>query len=567
MKGVLIGTDFIKSSNDSYKVIEMNTNIRFFENEELVLDDYIDKESLKNLLIENNITEFVYIYPGNESAVVTSKSIFEKIVEELGITFTKVITTPNSVTIPYVEDADNKFILRHSYDSTALIDDTYCNDNYEFAKLIEGQSYATKKIIKDSNFSLNDFISVDTSTNYPNTIVKSRYPNYNTVDFPKIFKLETDAELDNLSNVDQTIETYVEEYIITEDSFIDNGVNVIRSIDIVYGPSLDTLHLGSHHVVSRLEIELSDDVYSTDKEINQIGRARYSTKSSLTLNTQHVMYHADEDSIIRLMDGTTTNIANLSVGDTIAAPNYEDFALIGENTPKYLQWSGSFQTSNSTFEFKETTVVALNSLTLNTIFIQITLEDGTTWSDLPPSPVYVEPNNSLDTRFKIVENLNIGDKFILYNSNTNQLEKLAVTDLSVVFKTNFTIWQIDVEPYDLFASSIDEINGRYIIMHNGACDACYGWPGSCGEASCQFFCYFCCCKSDEDFKENIQLIGKSESGLNIYQFNYIGEDGLYEGVIAQELIGTEYESALKLDENGKYLVDYNKIDVEHKKLS
>ena len=566
MKGVLIGTDFIKSSNDSYKVIEMNTNVRLFANEELSLEDYIDKQVLKNLLIENNITEFVYIFPGNESAQTQVKSVFENIIDEMGITFTKVITTPNSVTIPYVEDADNKFILRHSYDSTALIDDTYCNDNYEFAKLIEGQPYATKKVIKDSNFSVNDFTSVDTSTNYPNVIVKSRYPNYNTIEFPKIFKLENDEQLAIISDIDQLIETYVEEYIIAEDSFIDNSVNVIRSVDIVYGPSLDTLHLGSHHVVSRLEIDPNDDVYNVNKEINQIGRARYSTKSSLTLSTQHVMYHADEDSEIRLIDGTTTNISNLNVGDVIAAPSFEDFAIIDDDTPKYKQWLGSFENSKSTFQFHESTIVALNSLTLSTIFIEITLEDGTTWSDLPPSPAYIELKDTLLTKFKIVEELTIGDKFVIYNSNTNQLEKLAITDLNVIFKTDFTIYQIDIEPYNLFTSSIDAVNSKYMIMHNANCLYCYGDIYACGAYGCGFFCYFCCCKSDVAFKENIELIGKSESGLNIYQFNYIGEEGLYEGVIAQELIGTEYESALELDDNGKYLVDYNKIDVEFKKI-
>ncbi len=567
MKGVLIGSDLIKSSDGSYKVIEINTNIRFFKNDELSLEDYIDKQALKNLLIENNITEFVYIYPGNDSAPIQEKPIFQNIAEEIGITYTSFITSLNSVTVPYVEDADNKFILRHSYDSTALIDDTYCNDNYEFAKLIEGQPYATKKIIKDPNFSLNDFSSVDTSTNYPNVVVKSRFPNYNTIQYPKIFKLDNDEQLDSLSNIEQPIETYLEEYVISEDSFIDNSVNIVRSIDIVYGPNLDTLHLGSHHITSRLEIDLTDDTYYENKEINQIGRVRYSTKNSMNIFSSHVTYHADEDSQIRLMDGTTTDISNLNVGDIIASPTFEDFILTGDDKPKYKYWSGSFENSNSTLQFKETTIVSLNSLTLDTIFIEITLEDGTTWSDLPPSPTYVELNNSLVTKFKLVDELSIGDKFILYNSNTNQLEKKAITDLNVIFKTNFTIYQIDIEPYDLFTSSIDEANGIYMIMHNDNCNACYGDIYACGSYSCAFFCYFCYKNSDINLKENIKLIGKSKSGINIYEFKYINEEGLYQGVIAQELIGTEHSSALMLDENNMYMVDYSKIDVEFKKIN
>ena len=40
-----------------------------------------------------------------------------------------------SATVPFIEDASNKLILRNAYDSTALIDDTYAKDNFEFLKL------------------------------------------------------------------------------------------------------------------------------------------------------------------------------------------------------------------------------------------------------------------------------------------------------------------------------------------------------------------------------------------------------------------------------------------------
>jgi hypothetical protein len=42
---------------------------------------------------------------------------------------------------------------------------------------------------------------------------------------------------------------------------------------------------------------------------------------------------------------------------------------------------------------------------------------------------------------------------------------------------------------------------------------------------------------------------------------------LYVGVIAQELIGTEFECALVNDKNGYYAVDYSKIDVKFSKLN
>ena len=73
--------------------------------------------------------------------------------------------------------------------------------------------------------------------------------------------------------------------------------------------------------------------------------------------------------------------------------------------------------------------------------------------------------------------------------------------------------------------------------------------------------------SDVNLKTNIKLIGKSESGINIYSFNYINDlETTYQGVMAQELVGTEFENALGIDERGFYYVDYTKIDVEFKKI-
>jgi hypothetical protein len=74
-------------------------------------------------------------------------------------------------------------------------------------------------------------------------------------------------------------------------------------------------------------------------------------------------------------------------------------------------------------------------------------------------------------------------------------------------------------------------------------------------------------KSDIQYKENLNLVGISNSGLNIYTFNYKNEEGLYQGVIAQELIGTKFEDALSKNSEGLYEVDYSKIDVEFKKIN
>jgi len=66
--------------------------------------------------------------------------------------------------------------------------------------------------------------------------------------------------------------------------------------------------------------------------------------------------------------------------------------------------------------------------------------------------------------------------------------------------------------------------------------------------------------SDIRLKENIELIGKSPSNINIYKFNYKDNLTTYQGVIANEVPWAAIEH-----DNGYIMVDYNKVDVEFKK--
>ena len=68
--------------------------------------------------------------------------------------------------------------------------------------------------------------------------------------------------------------------------------------------------------------------------------------------------------------------------------------------------------------------------------------------------------------------------------------------------------------------------------------------------------------SDVRLKDNIKLVGKSPSNINIYSFNYKGSDDTYQGVMAQEV-----PWASSLHNNGYLMVDYSKTDVEFRRLA
>ena len=71
--------------------------------------------------------------------------------------------------------------------------------------------------------------------------------------------------------------------------------------------------------------------------------------------------------------------------------------------------------------------------------------------------------------------------------------------------------------------------------------------------------------SDRKMKKNINLVGASSSGLNIYNFEYINPkygEGVFQGVMADEV---PYNAVIH--GNDYNMVDYSVIDVEFKRIN
>ncbi len=67
--------------------------------------------------------------------------------------------------------------------------------------------------------------------------------------------------------------------------------------------------------------------------------------------------------------------------------------------------------------------------------------------------------------------------------------------------------------------------------------------------------------SDIRLKDDIKLVGKSPSGIKIYNFKHKGDDKKYQGVMAHQV-----PHASIVNDEGYLMVDYNKLDVEFKEI-
>jgi len=68
--------------------------------------------------------------------------------------------------------------------------------------------------------------------------------------------------------------------------------------------------------------------------------------------------------------------------------------------------------------------------------------------------------------------------------------------------------------------------------------------------------------SDKRLKKNIKLVGKSPSGLNVYNFEYKNKQGVYQGVMSDEVP----QEAVIIGDDGYDKVNYNMLDVEFKQI-
>ena len=481
MKATIIGSDLLQTG-DSVKFLEINTNTTIYNQGA----DLLDYDALFTMLNSNNITEFHYIWteldaykPQNEPF--KFKNIIESKCLENNITFQDYVVPNNSITVPYVEDAPNKFILRQSFDTTALVDETYCADKFEFFSLMSGSTYIPKTYFTSDSLNLDTLNEVDYSTTTtPNVLVKVRVPSYDAMVYPALYRVSNQTELNQLKN-ELDSNNLIQEFIFSESNLVDGRYSIIRSIDIIYGSDLDVINLGGYTQSTIIPLSFTNDEFleGTNK-LNQKSRYKYITKE--LGNYGKTNYHTDDDSVILNFNGTLSDVDTIQIGDLIRSIDYVDFndnhaGKFEEGKINVFGWDSTLVQDNSTLVQTGSTLHDITSALVDTIYIRITLADGRTWTEAPSSNYYIEESGSTATRFEKVNNMFIGDKLVITDSATSELTTVEITGLEMEHAQK-TIYNLDFEPSDLFLVDIGD--GDFSVMHN----ACW-----CPWVYCGYYCH------------------------------------------------------------------------------
>jgi hypothetical protein len=500
MKGTIIGSDLLEFNN-SVKILEINTNTTIFN----AAADLLDYTSFFEMLVNNNITELHFVYNDEDAYIKdtdTTLFLFEERLKtkciENNITYFNYKVPKNSVTVPFIEDTDTKFILRQAFDTTALVDETYCADKFEFFNLMKDSEYIPKTYINDnSELSFDTFNTISNYPNgQPNFVKKDRYPNYNVNLYPSLAKLTTDAQLNQLkTSVDNTT-FLIQEFVYDDSNIVNNKWNIIRSIDIIYGGELDVLNMGSYKTSTFIDIDKWDDEYETDGiTLTKKSRYKWVNKITNTLDSTGFDYHANSESLILGSTGTLISLNDLEIGAPIASvnftdedglsPNAYDMDALKQRTP-IRRWSSTIPQAQSTLTTLPADVISITSASVTELMLKITLENGVSWNEFRDTEFLFQAANSDDSYFDRLNTVEVGDKIITYNKNTSELSTLTITGLEIVYD-EVVGFNIDIAPSDLFL--VDITTDLFVIQHNLSCQYC-GWF-SCGGYLCQGNCPGC----------------------------------------------------------------------------
>ena len=480
MKGTIIGSDLLEHNGD-VKFLEINTNTTIYDSGA----DLLDYVSFFNMLIENNISELHFIWTEldaffpKDGEFTFKNRLKEKCVEN-NISFTDYQVTKGSITVPYIEDSENRFILRQSFDTTALVDETYCSNKFEFFKLMENSEYIPKTFQADDFIGMDTFDVLNTSNPlHPNVLVKAKSPDYDTKLYPELHVLSQDSQLSDLKS---TLPTgyLLQEFIYSDDNLVEDRYSIIRSIDIIYGSELDVINMGGYRQTTIIPVNFANNefVENTNK-LNHKSRYKYITKD---IQGKINDYHTDEDSVILKYDGTLLDADTIQLGDYIRSINFTDFngneaSNFEEGKIDVLSWDSTLEQSNATLTMMSSSLNALSETTIDAMYIRITTIDGKSWVDAPGTKYYIEESGSTSTKFESLNKLYIGDKLIITDKDTNELKPLEVSGLEMEYAVK-KIYSLDFEPSDLFL--VDFGDGDFGVMHN---------PCWCPWTGCGYYCF------------------------------------------------------------------------------
>lgn len=465
MRTVLIGSDFVYNKDGNLVPIELNTNIGWVNLTVEDNDTALDFNVLSSFITEKAFTKVVYI-----GSIPKFTKKLKTLTTTLGISFEHHETGTSSITIPYVEDNDDTLIIRSAYDTTALVDDTYCKDKVNFLNLIKDSTFASQFAYKDDNGDLvNHITTIHDNGVHPNFILKAVNPGYDKTNYPKFYKVTNESDLNTiLSNIDTG--HFLMEFHLNIDKLYQDHIQVFRGMNLLFPPNLESISLGGYTYLPTGRLD-SDVTYSTTFELNTEFKNRY-ISNEYSLFAPKLL---DTDKV-EMSDGSFKTALELQVGDiikTIDIPNPNEVDVESE----IADFGISYNTFLTGTTYSTNAVTNKQKVSQIVNYVRIDFTDNTFWEDTDTSNYLIVRNDnikfvSLSHETGNENTIQIGDSIILLDTTDGNFNPIIKEVASITTtKQIFDGWVISVERAHMFLTQTSNNTSFVTIEHNVGCSS------------------------------------------------------------------------------------------------
>lgn len=471
MRAVLLGSDFLYDQSGTLKPIEINTNVAYDMNNRLEInDDVWNYDNLSRFLHERGIKKIV----AEQNAEWALQ--YQDYIDDIPIEYSKDFATEI--------DSEDILLFRVLYSDEAIVD-SYCADKIEFQNLVEGKEYSLESIYKDSDGSVHgEIVNIPDNGDYPNLILKYRYPYYDTLVYPKFFKVSSQEDIERIVNSDSFPADYYLSTMLYNDEVgtitLGDGTKrerLIRDLNILVstGTELKSIQIGSY---SKLGTALGPVEYD-DLELRSDYRSMFLTKHTFTgANMGEVLAEASD--LVWMSDGSWKRADEIQEGDFVKSLNVP---YSGSDIKKHIgDLNITFEELQEGSTYVEAEVNLIRKTDAFVSKIHITFEDGTDWYDTAKSSYLMQdPSGDGSMVFTTLDTVQPGTIVTLVDTSIASMPVYVQKVVQTVEETREQIvgYQLSLGGPYIFITREESVDVGYAsIEHNLSLCTCTKQAGS-----------------------------------------------------------------------------------------
>jgi hypothetical protein len=456
MKAVVIGTDLLYDKDGNLRVLEINSNIGIHTK----AVDLLKWDNFKSFLVNNKIKKVHLIYSyfnivGEYETGFHTK--LKQVVSDMGLVYVEHFT--NTVNIsPTIKDTNDSLILRLSFDSKAMIDKYYTSDKIKFLNLIRDKDYNANYYYNSNlndDFNFDGIISLYENAGFiPNYIEKKRFP-HNKMN---LFKF-TDSQQLEFYKENTSFQNYLQEFYYNPKNLVKNKMGVIRSVDFLYGSSLDIFHFGMYKTTGHIPFNIFPTDYNSDGSMKQSSLDMWLSKPHQWDNFN---YFLDESSFMIGKNNEKMGVSDISANSSLKTISFNWVSDIDNNFHIQVN-NGNLNEDLKNISVSNEFISGLIGRYIGSVFFEIQLESGVCWEDLVSTIILTEKFGK--TTFKTIKNLELGDSVVLFCNKRHTLLSHKIKKITPIFKQK-QIFSIESPNSNFFLPIIDEESNLSLIQYS-----------------------------------------------------------------------------------------------------